>query len=294
MTTRKYAWIATLFISVVLLNCAQNVTDPVIENKLWIFGVLAGDEKVDSQRAISLSVVETVDEQFTGNQAAITGAIVSVTDQSSGTAYSLSDSVEAGSYFNENLLVMPNTTYRLDVDLGEDKLSAVTTVPPALNLNITTDLEDSTTVVFDDNLSIKRPIIITNMSGDQGILFNMFCNETFSNAEYIEPPTTTSNFPLSDAEYQQGGSNGEPRNLVAIGTLQDWVSETNSSQFIIDWYANWLIFYGSNTMTILALDNNYNVYVNSDNPGSDGLVEGGLGLFGSITSKKYHLQVEKP
>ena len=63
--------------------------------------------------------------------------------------------------------------------------------------------------------------------------------------------------------------------------------------YLIDWYSSMIVFYGSYTMQVLAIDENYTNYLFSEYPVYSGGIEGGLGVFASVTGKKYHLNVMK-
>ena len=142
------------------------------------------------------------------------------------------------------------------------------------------------------NIGYEKPIFVNCNREEQIILVSMFCNESFSNAEYIKPFTDNSTHPRSQEEYD-GGRNAEPRHIQAFMKYQDLVAPLYANQHVIYWYGAMLVFYGSNTLQVLAIDDNYHHYSPMENPELNGCIVGGIGLFGAVCGEEYIIQVMK-
>jgi hypothetical protein len=197
-----------------------------------------------------------------------------------------------GYYFNDSLLVLPKASYRLAVR-GSDgyAVSAVTTVPPALE--VTTVLRDDTVnVVRPENLSREKPIFLGCEDPEQVVMVDLTCNETYRDAEYIKPFHENRKTPETQNEYDQG-RNAEPRHIFAIARYRDFRSPEYAGQCVIFWYSSMLVFYGSYTLQVAAIDENLHRFLYTEHPELEGGIEGGIGVFGSMCGKRFRLEVVK-
>ena len=168
-------------------------------------------------------------------------------------------------------------------------ITAKTRVPD--NLTITTDLKTETTnEVRQTNLGFSKPVYVKSDSLEQIILVDMFCNETFENAEYLYPFNDNHKNPEDRNEYD-GGKNSEPRHIQALVPYKELVSDQYPGLNVIYWYASMIVFKGSNTMQITAIDANYHDFIMKEHPVYSGGIEGGIGVFGSVVGEKYELTV---
>jgi len=226
------------------------------------------------------------------DHAVIRGASVYITEKSTGQIYTLHDSPEKpGFYFNDQLLVKPKETYQLKIGYDGRTVTAETTVPPVLQ--ITTELSrDSVNYVYHTNLSRQKPIFLGCEKENQIILVDMFCNETFDNAEYISTFRKDHKYPDDQGEYD-GGINSQPRHIQGIAQYKELVSPEYPGQHVIYWYSSMLVFYGSNTMQVIAIDDNYHHFLYKEHPEFESGVTGGFGVFGSVNGATFKLQVLK-
>ena len=139
-------------------------------------------------------------------------------------------------------------------------------------------------------MGFRKPVILNCEDEEQIVYIDMFCNESFENAEYISPFTEDHKFPENREEYD-GGVNGEPRHIQAFARLKDLETDNFPGQYVVFWYNSMIVFYGSNTMQILAIDDNYHNYLYTENPEFNGGIQGGIGVFGSVCGEKFELMV---
>ncbi|MDI6809390.1 MAG: DUF4249 family protein [Candidatus Eisenbacteria bacterium] len=279
-------------LALLLPGCEKNPGAPDYQKEITVFGYLWGNDTLNAERAIMIAYTQPVLARYTLENAAIRGASVTLTETSTGRVYTLNESPQRpGFYFNDSLVVQPKTTYNLEVKADGKVVRASTTVPPVLKL--TTVLNpDSVNSVYQKNLSREKPILLEGESPDQIVLVDMYCNESYRDAEYTES-FGGSRHPRNEEEYD-GGVNGEPRHIRAMAKLGEFVSDEYPGQYVVNWYSSMIVFYGSNTMQVLAIDDNYHKFLYTEHPVYSGGVKGGLGVFGSVCGKTYQLMVLKP
>jgi hypothetical protein len=274
----------------VCLGCSKNPAKPEYQKEISVFGYLHGNQALTKDNGILITYTEPITAYYDPNQAAVRDAEVTIQDKSTGEEYPLSDSdAKPGYFFNASLVIKPETTYLLTVKTKDRTVTAETTVP--FNLVQTTDLS-ATTVnqVNQKNLGYENPVFLQCISPDQMIYVDIFCNEPYKQAEYIYPFSDKQKYPQSQDEYD-GGKNGEPRHISAFMKYSDLASADYNGQHVVFWYASMIVFLGSNTMQILAIDDNYHKFLYTEHPEFNGGVKGGIGVFGSVCGQKYELMV---
>ncbi len=280
-----------LSVTILLSGCEKNPSAPEYQKEVTIYGYLWGNENLTENHAIMIAYTRPVTEYYNPAEAAIKGANVTLTESTSGTVTTLVESAaKPGYYYNSALLIKPKTTYTLTVHAGEQTVTATTTVPADLVAN--SELKtDSPNVEKDTNLGYKKPVFLQHEDPEQLIMVEMYCNETWNNAEYIYPFMDQKN-PSSQDEYDSGG-NGEPRRIYTLVKMSDLEAPDFEGKNTIYWYASMIVFYGSNTLSVLAIDDNMHYYMTKEHPEISGGVQGGIGLLGSLCGLKYNLQIIK-
>ncbi len=289
----KYSCYAMVILSLLLIvNCDKNPAKPDFQQEVNIYGFLWANEYLDLDHALMINYTLPIEAYYEIDNATISNVKVTLTDLSTNKIFQLQESADKpGFYFNDSVLIKPKTSYFLKVETADKIVTATTTVPPVLNLE--TELSaDSVNYVYRNNLGYSKPIKLECENEEQIIYVDMFCNESWENAEYIYPFSPDSRFPQKREEYD-GGVNGEPRHIQAFMKLRDLVTEDYPNQYVIYWYASMIVFYGSNTMQVLAIDDNYHRYLYQEHPVLSGGIEGGIGVFGSVSGEKYDLFVMK-
>jgi hypothetical protein len=286
-------WNKILIIAAVLAvisGCSKNPSKPDYQQEISIFGYLWGNQALIVEHGILVTYTEPITKYYDVSRAAIRNAQVTLTDEGSGEIYELHDSdAKPGSFYNDAVLIKPRTTYQLVVKTKDRTATAETTVP--YDLLQTTELKtDATNQVNQKNLGYEKPVYLQCESEDQIIYVDMFCNEPYQSAEYIYPFSDKNKNPQSQNEYD-GGKNGEPRHIAAFMKYSDVLASEYNNQHVIFWYASMIVFLGSNTMQILAIDNNYHKFLYTEHPELNGGIKGGIGVFGSVCGKTYQLQV---
>ncbi len=285
-------YIFFIFLSIIVVSgCDTNPTRPKSQRKVAVYGFLWGDEYVTKKHGIYISYTKPILEKYDINKAGIPNATVTLTDSSSGTTTQLKHNPDRpGFYYDDQFYIKPNTTYLLQINVDGKVLTASTHVPPVLEMQ--TELRsDTVNVITRTNIGYKKPIWINTSRDDQIILVDMYCNESWENAEYIYP-FGNQKHPRNREEYDQG-QNGEPRYIHALVAYRDMFSSEFGNLPVIYWYHSMIVFYGSNTMQVLAIDENYHRYFYTEHPPLEGGIHGGVGLFGSVYGKVFELHVVK-
>ncbi len=136
------------------------------------------------------------------------------------------------------------------------------------------------------------PVFLDGENPDQIVMVDMYCNESWQNAEYIN--AFFGEDKPADRQSYDGGADREPRHIRGLARMRELASDNFPGRLVIDWYSSMIVFYGSNTMQILAIDDNYHNFIYREHPELSGGIEGGIGVFGSVCGETYRLQVLKP
>jgi len=287
----RYLIIALILLS--LFGCEKNPTTPEYQKEVAIFGYLWCNKPITADRAIMITYTQPIDAYYDLDQAAIQEAKVTITEVNSGKLYELEDSDKPGFYFNDSLIAKPKTTYVLEIVVADTIVTAMTTVPPtlAIQTELSTDKVDS---VYHDNLSKEKPIFIDCESEEQIIVVDVYCNESWENAEYINPFWGRDR-PEEREEYGGQDGNSEPRHIVAVAKFKELFSTKFPGRNVIDWYSSMIGFYGSYMLQVLAIDDNYYNFINKNEyPELQSGVNGGIGVFGSVSGETFRLHILKP
>lgn len=275
------------------LTCGKNPNTPDYQKEIAIFGFLWGSKPMTADRAIMVTYTQPIDQFYDLEQAIIANAIVTITEVNSGKIYVLKDTEKPGFYFNDSLVAQPQTEYSLRIEVDNQVVTALTTVPP--NLDLQTELKpDKVDSVYHDNLSQQKPIFVNCESGEQIIVADVYCNEFWENAEYINPFWGQEK-PGEASEYGGEDGNSEPRHIIASAKFRDLFSLNFPGQYVIDWYSSMIAFFGSYTMQVMAIDDNYYNFINKNEyPELQSGVNGGIGVFGAVCGETFQLYILKP
>lgn len=288
----KLKYILLLWLIILVAGCDKNPAEPEYQKEVTVFGFLWGNAYLTADHAIMIAWSQPVTAYYDLNTAAIRGAAVTLTELSSGMSHTLTEAAEKpGFYFNEQIFIQPKTSYRLQISVDGKQVTATTTVPPVLEIETQLD-PVNVNQVFQTNLSKSTPIFLTCENPDQVILVDMYCNETWENAEYVTEFFGQTE-PESADEYESG-QNGEPRHIMGFGKYDTFTSNNFPNRYVVDWYSSMIVFLGSNTLQVMAIDANYQKYITTQAyREQESGVEGGIGLLGSVTGQTYLLKVLK-
>lgn len=283
--------ILILFTAIILFSCDNTPNNTEYQKEVMVFGYLKGNSRVDADHAIFISNTQPLLEEYNQEEAAISGVEVLLFDSTADKNYTLTEHpVKKGFYYNDSILVQPNSTYHLTIRVDEKEITAKTTVPS--DFIIETPLSESQiNSVFPSTVSRQNPFIIASENPEQLIMVDVNCQEEFFNAEYIDP-FGDRKYPETREEYD-GGINGQPKHIFAIVPYKELEEYDESGRRIIDWYSSMIVFYGLYHVQVMAIDDNMNRYYYTENPVYNGGINGGLGVFGSYVGKLYRLQVVK-
>jgi hypothetical protein len=289
--SNRFIFVALLLFA--FLTCSKNPNAPDYEKEIAVFGFLWGNKPMTAERAMMISYTQPIDAAYDLEQATIKNANVTISEVSTGKIYVLDDAKKPGFYFNDSLIAKPKTEYFLKIEVDNKVVMARTSVPPLLNL--VTDLQQGNVdSVYQDRLSFEQPIFVDCEDGEQIIIVDVYCNESWENAEYINPFWGQKK-PGDAGEYGGQDGNSEPRHIVASAKFKDLFSLNFPGQYVIDWYASMIGFFGSYTMQVMAIDDNYYNFINKNEyPELQSGVQGGIGVFGSMCGEMYQLYILKP
>ncbi|MBC8184349.1 DUF4249 family protein [candidate division KSB1 bacterium] len=271
------------------ISCDKNPAGPEYQKEITVYGYLWAGESLNADHAILISYTRPVDEKYSLNDAIPENANVTLKDESTGEVVQLNDSPDSpGFFYNDSLIIKPQTNYTLTVEADGKTVTASTTVPPALAIE--TDLmTNNMNYVYRDNLGINKPVTLRGENEKQIIYVDMYCNESWQNAEFIDNfgPHDKS----EDSERYDQGRNAEPRHIQAFMQLKDLKTDFYPGEYVVFWYHSMIVFYGSNTMQILAIDENYHNFLHKEHPELSGGVVGGIGVFGSVCGEDFDFMV---
>lgn len=291
MLSKYKTIILIIMLVMVAVGCENNPTEPDYQKEVAVYGYLWGNESLNAEHAILISYTRPVDESYSMDDAMIENGIVTLKNESTGELFTLDDDPDSpGFYYNDSLIIQPKTTYTLTVEDDGNIVTAVTTVPPELSME-TDLLTDEINYVYRDDLGTIKPVFLHGENKEQIIYVDMYCNETWENAEFID------NFgpqdkPEDREQYDQG-RNEQPRHVVTFMRLKDLKTDVYPGEYVVFWYHSMMVFYGSNTMQILAIDENYHNFLYKEHPELNGGINGGIGVFGSVCGEDFDFMVMK-
>jgi len=278
----------------IIFACGKSPNMPDYQKEVAVFGFLWGNKPMTADQAIMVAYTQPIDKTYEFSQAAIQDANVTITDITAGKVYILRETEQPGFYFNDSLIPQPKMEYVLSIEVDDKIVTATTTVPQVLGIqtNLGRDTVDS---VYHDDLSKNNPIFIECEDAEQIIVVDMYCNESWENAEYLSPFWGQEK-PGEAGEYGGNDGNSEPRHIIASAKFRDLLSFADyTGKHVIDWYSSMIVFFGSNTMQVMAIDDNYYNFINiNEYPESQSGVNGGIGVFGSAYGETFRLYVLKP
>jgi hypothetical protein len=273
-------------------GCGKNPAAPEYQKELTVFGYLWGNERLTADHAIWIADTRPITDFYDANQAALKNGNVTLREEDTGITRRLYEQEgKPGFYYNDSVLVRPKTAYLLTITTDEKTVTAVTTVPPVLEMTTALRL-DTVNVVRPENLSRQMPITLQCENPEQVVLVDMNCNETYQNAEYVHPFSDKQKFPKNQEEYD-GGANREPKHIMAFARFREFASPDYPGQITIFWYSSMLVFYGNYTIQVTAIDDNYHGYLYKEHPELSGGIQNGIGVFGSLCGKVFKLRVVK-
>jgi hypothetical protein len=283
-------YLLIVFLLLLIFACGKNPNTPDYQKEIAVFGFLLGNKSMTADRAIMITYTQPIDEFYDLGQAAIQDANVTITEVNSGKVYILEDTEKPGFYFNDSLIAKANTDYLLKVEVDNKIVTAMTTIPTDLGIQteLSTDTVDS---VYHDDLSKEKPIFIACEDGEQIIVVDVYCNESWEHAEYINPFWGQEK-PGDAGEYSGEDGNSEPRHIIASAKFKDLFSSHFPGKYVIDWYASMIVFFGSYTMQVMAIDDNYYNFINiNEYPELQSGINGGIGVFGSACGETFQLYI---
>jgi hypothetical protein len=282
MRIEKRPKLAALLLAtaITLSGCGGDSTGPKQRDEVALFGYLYVGESIVDSNAVYLTRTAGIEQYYDREDAAVTGATVSLRNEANGAVDTLR-MVGPGLYANPAVTIHPRTTYTLTADIGGGEvITAITTTPPPFEIlaaprEIPGEMEQA-------SIPDSFPIILRCADPEQILIVDVYCLEDWRDAISIHP------FGDDDRpnDYQEyGGDDGEPRHIFAYFRAKDIDHE--GDLYRIGFYGDMMWFYGRQQVGVFAIDANYYNYVYRDHPELNGGVTGGIGVFGSACRRQY-------
>lgn len=274
-------------------GCVKQPSEVEFEDEIAVYGFLRGGMPLDSTAAILITRTQPLTSFYTLTGAAFSGGSVTITVVNTGETVSLgSDSAGSGLYYNSDLVIQPGYTYLLRIDAGDRQVRAETTVPGLLRVNSAFS-EERVNDVYPDSLSRRVPLYLQYDDPEQVVVIDMNCRETWETAEYVNPFFGRKR-PGSDDEFG-AGEDTPPKHITAVGRFRELGDIDADGGCTVTWYSSMIVFYGSYSLQVAAIDDNYHRYLTrTTHPELEGGILGGIGVFGSLSGLRYELLVLKP
>ena len=264
-------------------GCGKDATGPEQRDEIALSGFLYVGETVNNGNAILICRTMPVDQYYQFENAVIENALVTLKKRGDAKVDTLTR-VRPGYYSNPAVLIDSLTTYDLLVVIpGRPPLTASTTTPRPIRV-LSGPREMPATMRY-SVMPDSFPLLLQVDDPEQILLMDVYCQEDYSNARYINP-FGNQDYPRN---YQEYGGDGPPRHISAYFRAKnlDRLGDT----YRLSWYADMLVFYGRYEVGLYAIDDNYYNYLYRDHPELQGGVTGGIGVFGSACRKEYHILV---
>jgi hypothetical protein len=275
-----------LLLGVLLASCGEDTTGPPTRDEVALFGYLYVGESMGEENAIYLTRTRPVLEQYDPQDAAVTGAIVTLRKEGAERADTLA-MVAPGRYANPAISIEPRTKYTMTAEIeGWPPITAATTTPDTFTvLREPVELPGE---MVQSAIPDSFPIVLVCPDPEQILVVDVYCLEEWQNAYFIHE-MGSSDTPQDYQEY--GGDDGEPRHIFAYFRAKD--IEHEGSTYIVTWYGDMMWFYGEQQVGLFAIDQNYYNYIYRDHPELNGGVTGGIGVFASACRRQWHVKAVK-
>ena len=168
-----------------LAGCSGDVTGPPLREEIAVFGFLYVGEQVSATNAVLVTRTRPVLERFDPEEAAVTGATVTLLREGASDPDTLA-MVSPGYYTDPSVVIDPLTTYHLAVSIpGEESITATTTTPVAYEvLSGPVSLPDT---MRHGDIPDSFPFVVTCPDEEQIFLLDVYCLEDWEDARYINP-----------------------------------------------------------------------------------------------------------
>lgn len=275
--------------ALLLTACSGDTTGPESKDEIAVFGYLFVGETVHNGNAIYITRTEPVDRVYDDRAAAVTNALVTLRREGQERPDTLS-MPDPGRYANPEIMIGSGETYHLTVAIPGRPVITATTMTPDSFAVLSEPVVDPDTMVH-STIADKYPIVLTCPNEEQIFLVDVYCNELWENARYVIRFGNHEG-PEDYAEY--GGASGEPRHIFAYFRIKDIEHGDPDGPegplpvaYRVTWYGDMMVFYGSQTVGVFAIDENYYNYLYREHPELNGGVNGGIGVFASACRKQY-------
>lgn len=269
---------ALLFIMLLLISmsCEDDIPNDY-QPEVFVEGYLLVGNPIEN---IIVQRSQSVADSFEYKKSLISNAQVTVRDMSNDRLYRLDfrDDEKQGYYYTGNYLVLPETKYRLEVEIDGKLITGETTTPPVFNW-----IED-----FRDY--IQYPTDTINLPSPDSLRFSwekvpnhiwylvrVTCLDTLEYGKYLTPPSDEMNRRI----WRPFG-----RGTRYYDEVVNWAGPTPTNKSNIVWFS--VKWFGKQEIAILAPDYNllrWFIQIQRSTEYSPllGSLEGGMGMFGSAS-----------
>lgn len=285
-----------------LTSCSDMVSDKRFNKDIYILsGVIYAGETINNNNAITIG--KAIDAE-NGNiqDLIVTNAIVNITDITTNQVYPLtffpnSNFTKFGYCdLSSSLIVQQGHTYTITAQIGDQTISAQTTVPDSISIIDNPgysfiNQRPYNTMVY-DNIGSDYSLKIQTYSPDNINLLNEFyCMDEWNEVEYtLEFPGANSS-PQDEEEYENPMT-GDPRLYRGYYAYKP---QLDNGKYVINLGFSQLsyTFYGNYEVRMYSIDHNYYSYLYKPEGYKYGGVHNGYGYFGSANGKKVWTKIIK-
>ncbi len=296
---KSVSTIPILFLIGLLTGSCDIYNDPGFEQRYVIESYLVADQPLPEVR---LSHTIPADRPYSFSQTAVGGADLSVSlldDNGSIEERIAYVEVNTGVYRpSDEHIVQPRKTYRLQVEIdGENTITAQTTVPNSYRL--TGSIPDSVVYQSPDQLKVTlQPDPPDTLSRQKQFVFNLIA------VNYVTAtPTPFYADQIENDEVERADFRNNSSGLVSEGNFT--MHPDGSIEIRVPWIG--FAFYGDNKIVTNSIDQNLYDFSRSQNIQTGGStlspgeipnikyhIDGGIGIFGSITADTVSTHLLKP
>ncbi|MCA9726882.1 MAG: DUF4249 family protein, partial [Candidatus Eisenbacteria bacterium] len=208
-------WTAACLALAMSAGCSGDTTGPDTEEKIAVFANLYVGQTVTGESSVLVSRVLPILDPYDPDQAAIDDAVVTLRREAA--EPETLAAAGRGHYVTDALRIEPRMTYHLEVAIpGRPLIMATTTTPDTLGL-----LSEPRTVpetMRHAAIPDSFPIVLDSPEPSQILLVDVYCEEAWEDARYLEP---FAGHDKPDDSREYGGDNGEPRHIFAYMRYED-------------------------------------------------------------------------
>ncbi len=279
--------------SLIVTSCDKNPAEVSLKYDYSLYAYLIVGESIDTDKPIMIKQLLDPYKPLKDQEIGVTNAKVTIyTVDKPERVFNLVHDAN-GNYISltsDSLIIRPNTTYKIQVEIDQHIITAETVTPPLTVFRNELMSADSLHMPDADlQLLREHPLKVSCNPGEQRIVYiETYCLEEYSNARFIYK-YFGSDYP-KDQEQYESPTGGFPRRLVAVGVYSSRVNIDPENILITD-YDSMFFFYGRNRLMVYVIDENYYQSIYMTKGWEKGGVTGAYGVFGSGMGSAFYVNI---